>query len=155
VKPRPPFQQSSRRRCAERRGININKKTEPMKMKRNQHSPASVPPYRPEARRKAVHRHALRAPAWQADGRRRRNSDNFNFLNINTMDEKETEKKKRRYMAPQIECVKVEQLQLLAGTTQAKANSIVLEDDEEDVTSTSSTGTGTGTSTNPFEVELP
>ena len=31
VKPRPPFQQSSRRGCAERRGININKKTEQMK----------------------------------------------------------------------------------------------------------------------------
>jgi hypothetical protein len=71
------------------------------------------------------------------------------------MDEKETEKKERRYTAPQIECVKVEQRQLLAGSSQAKANSIVLEDDEEDVTSTSSTGTGTGTSTNPFEVELP
>ena len=71
------------------------------------------------------------------------------------MDEKETEKKKRRYTAPQIECVKVEQLQLLAGSTQAKANSIVLEEEEEDVTSTSSTGTGTGTPTNPFEVELP
>lgn len=71
------------------------------------------------------------------------------------MDEKETGKKKRRYTAPQIECVKVEQLQLLAGSTQAKANSLVLEEEEEDVTSTSSTGTGTGTPTNPFEVELP
>lgn len=39
-----PFQQSSRRGCAERRGMNINKKNEPMKMKRNQHSPASAPP---------------------------------------------------------------------------------------------------------------
>lgn len=67
------------------------------------------------------------------------------------MDEKETGKKKRRYTAPQIKCVKEEQLQLLAGSTQAEANSIVLVEEEEDVTPTS----GKGTSTNPFEVELP
>ncbi len=44
VKPRPPFQQSSRRGCAERRGININKKTEPMKMKMESAQPRIRPP---------------------------------------------------------------------------------------------------------------